>query len=192
MQGLQSNRIGPPRLCWAAERRKLGRLIGIRSIGFPIESSHRPPIGHYGHLICSAPSSSATAAALTADEPEKQYYLDFAELHSSGLLKVLRHCRTTFAILAGLAAWLYLSSGPSTSGPFASVVASATHAGAGGNSPMQRPWDLSLDGTCCTRASCSKPQPLVVGVELAAKSAWTGLATGVFHTLCGPDHLAVG
>ena len=29
------------------------------------------------------------------------------------------------------------------------------------------------------------------GVELAAKSAWTGLATGVFHTLCGPDHLAV-
>jgi hypothetical protein len=29
------------------------------------------------------------------------------------------------------------------------------------------------------------------GTELAAKSAWTGLATGIFHTLCGPDHLAV-
>lgn len=28
------------------------------------------------------------------------------------------------------------------------------------------------------------------GTELAIKSGWTGLATGVFHTLCGPDHLA--
>jgi hypothetical protein len=29
------------------------------------------------------------------------------------------------------------------------------------------------------------------GVQLAAKSAWAGLAAGFLHTLCGPDHLAV-
>jgi hypothetical protein len=33
--------------------------------------------------------------------------------------------------------------------------------------------------------------PPLPGSELAIKSAWSGLATGVFHTLCGPDHLAV-
>ncbi|GAX80173.1 hypothetical protein CEUSTIGMA_g7611.t1 [Chlamydomonas eustigma] len=32
--------------------------------------------------------------------------------------------------------------------------------------------------------------PQGTGFEVAAKSAWTGLATGVLHTLCGPDHLA--
>ena len=29
------------------------------------------------------------------------------------------------------------------------------------------------------------------GVQLVVQSAWTGFATGIFHTLCGPDHLAV-
>jgi hypothetical protein len=30
------------------------------------------------------------------------------------------------------------------------------------------------------------------GLTSTAKSAWAGLAAGFLHTLCGPDHLAVG
>lgn len=32
---------------------------------------------------------------------------------------------------------------------------------------------------------------LIAGMHVAARSAWAGLAAGVLHTLCGPDHLAV-
>lgn len=41
---------------------------------------------------------------------------------------------------------------------------------------------------CCWRCCCScRP----AGAQVAAQSAWAGLAAGFLHTLCGPDHLAV-
>lgn len=48
--------------------------------------------------------------------------------------------------------------------------------------------------TCTTqRAATSCPLPVNppgAGVHVAVQSAWAGLAAGVLHTLCGPDHLA--
>lgn len=39
-------------------------------------------------------------------------------------------------------------------------------------------------------ASCLLHIPST-GAQVAAQSAWAGLAAGFLHTLCGPDHLAV-
>ena len=170
-QRLQSYRIGAQRY-GTIDRHIMRRLGRIRSSSFPIELSQRPPISHL---------MSSTASSSSSYESEIQSTPELSELESSHLIKMLRKCWTAFAIFAGIAAWLYLSSGPGSSGLFASITTSSTHAGAGGKEfpliPMQA-------------ISRSEPQ-FGAGVELAAQSAWTGLATGVFHTLCGPDHLAV-
>lgn len=63
-------------------------------------------------------------------------------------------------MLGAFAVWSYLSSGNS-SGPFSSI-------------------SLAIP------SSSSSAGP----TEIAAKSGWAGLMTGVLHTLCGPDHLA--
>lgn len=45
---------------------------------------------------------------------------------------------------------------------------------------------------CCDLGGVYKwTGQLAAGASVAAKSAWTGLAAGFLHTLCGPDHLAV-
>eukprot|EP00195_Chlamydomonas_chlamydogama_P008093 CAMPEP_0202902632 /NCGR_PEP_ID=MMETSP1392-20130828/16961_1 /ASSEMBLY_ACC=CAM_ASM_000868 /TAXON_ID=225041 /ORGANISM="Chlamydomonas chlamydogama, Strain SAG 11-48b" /LENGTH=333 /DNA_ID=CAMNT_0049589425 /DNA_START=232 /DNA_END=1234 /DNA_ORIENTATION=- len=101
--------------------------------------------------VACASASAAAAVLPAAQEPVSQQCV--------GIIEVFRKFRSAFLCLGGLAAWLYLSSGLSSAGPFASLSVAAA-------------------------PSASN------GVELAAKSAWTGLAAGVFHTLCGPDHLA--
>lgn len=120
----------------------------------PIASPQPTPLRLVGAF--SASSTSAIPSSDGANWGEQQQPQG-QNLEHAVIFQALRRCRTAFLLVAGLAAWAYLSSG-STGSPFASISITA---------------DASTSGT-----------------ELAAKSAWTGLATGIFHTLCGPDHLA--
>lgn len=109
-------------------------------------------------------ASGAMAAGSAAIQLQQQRAYQLAEERQKaageGIVELHVQCRTLLTIVGSLAVWAYLSAGASSAGPFASLTASLTTMGPGGPN------------------------------ELAARSAWTGLATGVFHTLCGPDHLA--
>lgn len=81
----------------------------------------------------------------------------------SSILQWFQRCRTGILAVACVAIWSILSSGNS-----GSAVAAFAHVAL----PM------------------ANPEHTAAGMSLAAQSAWAGLAAGVLHTLCGPDHLA--
>lgn len=61
-----------------------------------------------------------------------------------------------------------------------------------GQCTPQQQIDRGALGSSLQTFQPSSAVPLhVTGAQVAAQSAWAGLAAGFLHTLCGPDHLAV-
>ena len=126
--------------CETIERRCLVRVGGIRAatpldLRWTSQPCSRPP------TVIHRISTVSMASGVLAASPSTEQYHQHSPTSESDILVALRQCRTAFMILAGFAAWAYLSSGHNVSGPFASLTVSAPGPPLGGEwgpCPMQR------------------------------------------------------
>jgi hypothetical protein len=150
----------------------------------------------------SSTAALAAASAATAALPEPDRLIDHP---------LQRLCKNVLVGVAATAAW---SVAASICGGSSSSLASLTIAFQPGASstwcmyciklcmhgpgcPAAVEHSLQAVLTCCgARSHFESSQSLrlltlFTGAQVAAQSAWAGLAAGFLHTLCGPDHLAV-
>ena len=95
------------------------------ALPYSLRATAQPPTG--GRLMIDSTSTTtcySSPAAAVVDH-------GVCNAQQDEILIALRKCRTAFMLLAGFAAWAYLSYG-NVSGPFASISAAAPHPTMGG------------------------------------------------------------
>jgi len=143
--------------------------VCVQSAAFPLihpTHSHSSPSSTFSNSISSADecssSSSSSSSSITSicNSAPSTSKSKQQQREEEALVRTLTRCKNLFLCVAAFAAWAYFS-----------------HGNGIGEAPI-----ASIAATAQVTSLSS--------FHTTVKSAWTGLAAGVLHTLCGPDHLA--